>query len=209
MKNLRLIFCFLLIFIMTGCGKSAELENYKANMNQFFENIKIFDSSINALAGNPESEIAVSDLLALLDSMDTSFQQMASLEVPDGFPGVADLASEASEYMSEAVSLYHQAYEGESFNASLEDAARQNYECANIRLQYIISILHGNIPEEIFTYEDDDTAAGETGTEAPEDTGSAEDMSAPEDSSGEDSSGEDSSGEESFVEDPPGSEDAE
>ena len=199
---IRFALLFLPVCLLTGCGKDAELENYKANMNQFFENVRIFDSSINAL--DPQSETSVTELLSLLDSMDTSFQQMASLEVPDGFPGVADLATEASEYMSEAVSLYHQAYEGESFNASLEDAARQNYECANIRLQYIISILHGNIPEEIFTYEDDDTAAGETGTEAPEDTGSAEDMSAPEDSSGEDSSGE-----ESFVEDPPGSEDAE
>lgn len=140
---------------LTGCGKKdAKIENYKANMNQFFENIKIFDSSINAI--DPNSETATTELLSLLDSMNTSFSQMASLEVPESFPGVEDLATQASEYMSEAVSFYHQAYEGE-YDATLEDVARQNYERANIRLQYIVSILHGDIPEEIYTYEDDQT----------------------------------------------------
>lgn len=144
-----------LLFSLTGCGrKDAKIENYKANMNQFFENIRIFDSSINAI--DPNSETATTELLSLLDSMNTSFSQMASLEVPESFPGVEDLAAQASEYMSEAVSFFHQAYDGE-YDSTLEDVARQNYERANIRLQYIISILHGDIPEEIYTYEDDQT----------------------------------------------------
>lgn len=157
-------FCFLLLLLLAGiaagCGKKdAELENYKMNMNQFFENVRIFDESINAI--DPHSETAVSDLLSLLDSMETSFSQMASLEVPEGFPGVDVLADEASHYMSEAVSYFHQAYEGESFDPSLEDAARQNYERANVRLQYIVSILHGDIPEEIYTYDEPGSETGE------------------------------------------------
>lgn len=156
--NFKVVYLLFIILVLTvtGCGKNAELENYKANMNQFFENIAIFDSSINAI--DPNSETAVSDLLNLLDSMNTSFEQMASLEVPDGFPGVEELADEASEYMSEAVSYYHQAYDGE-YDSVLEDVARQNYERANVRFQYIVSILHGDIPEEIYTYEEDDTSA--------------------------------------------------
>ena len=67
-------FCFLLILLLAGtvagCGKKdAELENYRMNMNQFFENVRIFDSSINAI--DPNSETAVNDLLSLLDSMNT------------------------------------------------------------------------------------------------------------------------------------------
>lgn len=145
------ITCF--SFCLTGCGNKAELDNYKANMTQFFENMKIYDSSINAI--NVDSDTAVSELLTLLDSMDKSFAQMASLEVPDGFPGVDELADEASEYMSEAVSYYHQAFEGEEYNASLADVAKQNYDRANLRIQYILSILHGDIPEEIYTYEEE------------------------------------------------------
>lgn len=145
------ISCVSLFF--TGCGKSNEFDAYKANMNQFFENLRIYDSSINAI--DPESDTAISDLLTLLDSMDQSFAQMASLEVPDGFPGVAELAAEASEYMTEAVSYYHQAFEGEEYNAVFADVAKQNYDRANLRIQYIVSIFQGDIPEEIYTYDDD------------------------------------------------------
>lgn len=147
-----------MLFMLTGCSKDAKIENYKANMNQFFENIKIFDSSINAI--DPNSDTATTELLSLLDSMDTSFSQMASLEVPDSFPGVADLATQASEYMTEAVSCYHQAYDGE-YDAVMEDVARQNYERANLRIQYIVSILHGNIPEEIYTYDNEEASDSE------------------------------------------------
>ncbi|MBD5396307.1 MAG: hypothetical protein HDR23_05535 [Lachnospiraceae bacterium] len=147
---------------LTGCGKSNEFDSYKANMNQFFENLRIYDSSINAI--DPESDTATSDLLSLLDSMDQSFAQMASLEVPDGFPGVAQLAAEASEYMTEAVSYYHQAFEGEEYDAVLADVAKQNYDRANLRIQYIVSIFQGDIPEEIYTY-DDDTADEEASDE--------------------------------------------
>ncbi len=151
--NMAVLLLSALLLILTGCGKNAELENYKANMNQFFENIRIIDASINAIDAN--SETSTTELLSLLDSMDTSFAQMAALEVPDGFPGVAELADDASEYMTEAVSCYHQAYDGE-YDAAYEEAAYRNYEQANIRFQYIVSIIHGNIPEEIFTYEDQD-----------------------------------------------------
>lgn len=146
-----------LMIITSGCGKNDELEAYKTNMNQFFENMKIFDSSINAI--DPQSETAPGELLTLLDSMETSFSQMASLEVPEAFPGVDQLADEASEYMTEAVSCYHQAFEGESYDAGMADIAKQNYDRANLRIQYILSILHGDIPEEIYT---DDSGTDDT-----------------------------------------------
>lgn len=150
----KIIACTLgiLIVISAGCGKNDELEAYKTNMNQFFENLKIFHSSINAI--DPDSETAPSELLTLLDSMEKSFTQMASLEVPQGFPGVEQLADEASEYMTEAVSCYHQAFEGETFDAVMADVAKQNYDRANLRIQYILSILHGDLPEDIYVDED-------------------------------------------------------
>ena len=155
--------CFIIsVMLFSGCKGNAELDNYKANMTQFFENIQAFDSAINSI--NPESETAVSDLLSLLDSMDKNFQQMASLEVPDGFPGVEELADEASDYMTEAVSYYHQAFEAEPFDTVLADVAKQNYDRANLRLQYIVSILHGDLPEEIYVYEDE-TGNSETASE--------------------------------------------
>lgn len=164
-KSLNIFFLIGLIcaLTLTGCGSNPELDNYKANMEQFFENVKVYDQSINAI--DPESETSATDLLILLDSMDKSFAQMASLEVPDGFPGVDELADEASDYMTEAVSYFHQAYEAETFDPVLADVAKQNYDRANLRIQYILSILHGNLPEEIYSDVSDDGDTTDTGKE--------------------------------------------
>lgn len=162
-----------LCFLLTGCGTDPAIETYKANMNQFFENIEIYDASINAI--DPSSETATSELLTLLDSMNTTFTQMASLEVPEGFPGVDQLADEASMYMSDAVACYHQAYDGE-YDSVMEDVAFQYYQQANVRFQYIVSILHGDIPEEIFTYEDESTFDENTSDEEASEDNSSEQL---------------------------------
>lgn len=164
-QKLNVFFLLSLIcaLTLTGCGSNPELTSYKANMEQFFENVKVYDQSINAI--DPESETAATDLLALLDSMDKSFAQMASLEVPNGFPGVDELADEANDYMTEAVSYFHQAYEAETFDPVLADVAKQNYDRANLRIQYILSILHGDLPEEIYSDVSDDEDTTDTGNE--------------------------------------------
>ena len=61
--------------------------------------------------------------------------------------------------MTEAVSYYHQAFEAEPFDTVLADVAKQNYDRANVRLQYIVSILHGDIPEEIYVYDTEESPA--------------------------------------------------
>lgn len=144
--------CFGAFFGMTGCGSDPELDYYKENMNIFFENVALYDKSINEI--DPASDEAVTELLSHLDSMSASFSQMAELTVPQAFIGVEQLADEADNYMKEAVSLYHQAFEAEIFDENIEEAAQENYSRANLRIQYIISILHGDIPEEIITYEE-------------------------------------------------------
>ena len=162
----RLLFPVLLLTLfLTGCGKDKAVETYRANMTQFFENVQTINDAINQL--DPNDENVGDQLLPLLDSLDKSFSQMASLEVPDGFPGVADLATDASKYMTEAVSYYHQAYGGEEYDKTSADIAYQNYQFANKRLQYIVQILHGDIPEEIFTY-DEEGSDGNTDASADE-----------------------------------------
>ena len=159
-----------LTLLLTGCGKDKAVETYRANMAQFFENVQTVNDAINQL--DPNDENVGDQLLPLLDSLDKSFSQMASLEVPDGFPGVKDLAADASKYMTEAVSYYHQAYSGEEYDKTSADIAYQNYQFANKRLQYIVQILHGDIPEEIFTYDDDssDSNSDASDNEFTEDT---------------------------------------
>ncbi len=131
-------------FLITGCGKSDiadELSTYQASMSTFCDNISYINDQINTLDGTGESDVET--LLKHLDTLDDQFSQMAELVVPDEFSTIDNLADEASENMSMAVSYYHEAYDSGTFNPNYADAAYEYYTRANIRLGYILQILHG------------------------------------------------------------------
>lgn len=154
-------FCllFLCSFLFTGCGEDEELTGYQTDMETFFEHIAEYNDNMNAIDVTEEDYL--SQMLTYLDALDAEVAWMASLEVPEQFSAVESLADEASENMSMAVSYYHMAYEGETYDAATEEAAREYYERANARIQYIITIFHGEIPEgEGVTYTEEDTIFG-------------------------------------------------
>lgn len=129
---------------LTGCGGSDaadELSTYQASMSTFCDNISYINDQINALDGTGESDVET--LLKHLDTLDDQFSQMAELTVPDEFATIDNLADEASENMSMAVSYYHEAYDSGTFNPNYADAAYEYYTRANVRLGYILQILHG------------------------------------------------------------------
>ena len=129
-----LSFLLVIVTLVSGCGKQdEELENYKKSMETFFSNVDILNRSINNI--DPYAEDASEKLLEQLDLFETSIDQMAALPVPEQFEGVEQLADEAAENMHEAVALYHQAYEGETYQQNLADAAYQYYERVNVRLK--------------------------------------------------------------------------
>lgn len=141
---------FLLILLMTtcflcGCGKDKELEEYKSNMESFFEDAALFNDSINAI--DPNEENASEQLLSYLEELTASIDKMTEWKVPERFEGVDVLAKEASENMHMANDLFHEAYANDEYKANVADAAIQYYERVNVRLHYIVSILHGEIPD--------------------------------------------------------------
>lgn len=151
-RNYWLILLFCLTLLM-GCGTDKELEEYKMNMETFYSNISEYDTIINSIDVN--SDTAVLELLSALDGLEERFTWMASLDIPEEFASVENLATEAGEYMSSAVALYHQAYESEPFDSSLAEAAKEHYDRANKRALYILAILHGEMPEELVEVEED------------------------------------------------------
>lgn len=146
-----LVIIGILVFLM-GCGRDNNyLEEYQERMERFYDTLSDYNTAINSL--DPESDTAVSDLLHYLDGVAATISEMASYDVPDYFHGVKELAGQADEYMAEAVSLYHQAYEAIEYDEYVAEAALVNYERVNLRLRYIAEILRGDIPEDIFVYD--------------------------------------------------------
>ena len=114
-------------------------------MDSFLSDIEIIHNKMNTI--DPESEDALADLFECLDELDQQFATMAAIEVPDEFSSLENLADEASENMSLAVENYHNAYSTDSYNEYTAATADEYYARANKRLQYMIDILHGKMPE--------------------------------------------------------------
>lgn len=148
LKTKLLIGCVSLLsmFLLTGCGESKELSNFKSQMDDFFTAIADIDTEINSI--DATSDTAFEQLLENMDLLETQFQTLAAIEVPEEFIVIESLADEAGEYMTMAVEHYHEAYEGETFNADTASIASQYYERAYKRVQYIVTFLHGEIPDD-------------------------------------------------------------
>ena len=158
-KCLIIGFCLFFTLLFTACGQDEELTAYQEDMNTFFERAKEYNDKMNAI--DSASDTAVIELLGYLDAFAEDIEWMAGLEVPNQFSAVESLADEADENMKEAVALFHAAYEGDTFDEPSEQAAREYYDRTNIRLQYIITILHGEIPEgEGVTYMEENSFLG-------------------------------------------------
>lgn len=168
-----------------GCGGASDdekaLADFSTKISGFTEYIKDADTQINSL--DVSDKDSVDQLLAILDDMDEEFQKLAEIDAPMQYQDVENLADEASENMSLAVSCYHTFFETES--ASGEDAADayEYYTRAMKRVKYIGYMLAGGeIPEEenVTIYEDtndsnilhkwlsDDEEGGSSAEENPE-----------------------------------------
>lgn len=149
MKRHSVITLFLILFVsflLTGCGKDKNLEVYREAMHTFYDDMVAKTEAIDLI--DPSSDTAVDDFLSGLDDLDALFVSLAEMEVPKEFSGAADLADEASENMSQAVALYHNAFEGEEFDSYTAEAAMAYYERAMKRVEYIGDILSGEIPDD-------------------------------------------------------------
>lgn len=145
MKYKLMGICLFLVLFFTACGEDETLNAYLEDMNTFFSRMAEYNEKINGI--DRDSETALPELLGYLDELEEDIAWMADLEVPEQFSAAESLADEAAENMKQAVELFHKACEGEQFDDATAQAAIEYYNRTNIRIKYIITILHGEIPE--------------------------------------------------------------
>lgn len=133
-------------FLLAGCGESKELKEFRTGFDSFCTDVAEIDASINGIDATAEDSALT--LLMLLDELDLKFQELAELPIPKEFSYLEELADEASENMTLAVENYHHAYEADPYDASSADIASQYYERAYKRVRYMITFLHGDVPDD-------------------------------------------------------------
>ena len=143
MKKSILLLATLVCFYMTGCGKDQALETYNENISTFTTNIADISNRMEEI--DTTSATARSEVLSFLDEMKEQFLILAQMDVPKEFASIESLADEASEYMTEAVTLYHEVFEAEEYSEETASIAQENYNRAMKRLSYISSLLQGEL----------------------------------------------------------------
>lgn len=145
-KKLMLVFTAIcLAFSMTACGEDPELAKFKAEMENFCDAIADIHEGMNSIDVTKEGY--KEELLDYLDKAEDEFTKLSNTSIPKEFSYITDLVQGASEDMSMAVSQFHEAFGTDSFNEYTFDYANEYYQRAYKRLTYIISLLHGEIPE--------------------------------------------------------------
>ena len=147
MKKLALI--LLLSLMLTGCNKENndfEMTIFHAEVNEFCDNLKEIDSSINQITNITADEQglqeATIELLNNLDRLKDEFAKFSNLDFPAEYDYLEKLSDEAYDYMTEAVNAYRKTYQ-ENYTTSMEEYAQENYKRAYKRVQIIIDVLNG------------------------------------------------------------------
>ncbi len=163
-RFLTLFLSAILCLALTACGEDPELTKFKKELDNFCSQIEEIDAGMNNI--DATSETAKEDLLDYLDRADDNFRKLANLSVPEEFAYIEELADKASEDMTQAVTLYHDAFSNNSFNEYTFDYASEYYKRAFKRLTYIITLLHGDVPESdgVIIYDEEDVEISVTST---------------------------------------------
>ena len=95
----------------------------------------------------------MNQLFEQFDLLENEFKKLSEIHVPKDFENNESLAQQASEYMTQANDYLHKAFSETSYNENVLEAAMECYNRANKRVQFIISILHGELPtDDTVTY---------------------------------------------------------
>ena len=152
-KTLLLSAALLGVLGLSGCGNTSDEEKtlavFSSSIADFKDYIQEADERINGLDVNQQE--SASELLEILDSMETEFAEFAELsraQAPNQYESISRLAEQASSDITMAVSYYHTAYESEEFDKNYADAAYQHYTYSMEAVKYIGMLLKGeDIPE--------------------------------------------------------------
>lgn len=148
----KLAVLLLISIMLTGCNqKNTDLEmtRFHEEINEFCENLKDIDSSINQITNITTDEeglkTATTALMNNLELLKDEFAKFSNLDFPTEYDYLEKLADESYDYMTEAVNAYRKTYQ-ENYTASMEEYAQENYKRAYKRVQIIIDVLNGKEP---------------------------------------------------------------
>ena len=126
-----LLFCVLLL---SSCGRYSQeteaLEEYRTQMEDFFDKVSAMDERIRSI--DTSSETAEQEFLSAVDMLTSIISDATVLDPPDLFPDAKTLLEQAAQQMSASRKLYHAAFESDDFDTeSFSEAEESLKDCSN------------------------------------------------------------------------------
>lgn len=145
-KSILCILVMSMALMLCACGDTSKLDKYYSEMNSFYSSVDFITGTIESIDENDENAPKV--VVAQLEELEKEFKILADIEVPKHFSANEEMADDAYAYMQEAVKLYKEwAANPSDVNADATvQMAKENYDRAMTRVNYIAIVLQGNVP---------------------------------------------------------------
>ncbi|MBQ9611270.1 MAG: hypothetical protein IJV14_01620 [Lachnospiraceae bacterium] len=143
-----LLFCVLLL---SSCGRYSQeteaLEEYRTQMEDFFDKVSAMDERIRSI--DTSSETAEQEFLSAVDMLTSIISDATVLDPPDLFPDAKTLLEQAAQQMSASRKLYHETFEGETFDAETFNEAEESFKDCNNTLLRLAKYLQSIADDEL------------------------------------------------------------
>ena len=128
---------------LASCGKKEDESALLLgkNLDVFTSNINLLSVSINSL--DPSNADSSKKLLTYIDSMEKSFNELASLPAPETYPDTRLYTEPAALYMSAAAAELHEVYGSAEYDETLSGSAMEKYYYAFECLDALGNYLEG------------------------------------------------------------------
>ncbi len=141
--------------MLSACGSTEqadELSAYHGSVDSFFDKVAACSDYIDTI--DPDSEDAPGQFLAAVDELKAAIDDGAQLDAPEEFENAQEMCRQAAFYMDAAAEQYHLAFESEAFDSQAFANAQDYMNESFGRLDYMVTFLHGEIPEGMTVTED-------------------------------------------------------
>lgn len=152
MKNRILFLLVAISLLLSGCAsKSEQVLAFQNELNAVILKIENIHEELESL--DVSSKDACGTALEALSNLKDAFTELSEIDVKDEeYSFITDLAVEGSQYMDQAYKLFEEAFTADKYDDDTADLAYQYLERASKRINVIITMLHGEVPEGVIVH---------------------------------------------------------
>lgn len=151
-KKYLIVLLTMIILTFTGCGNNTEeVLSFQNELNAVVLKIETIHNELNSI--DVTSIDASEQALESLSNLKDAFRELEVIEVKDSdYSFISELSAEGADYMDQAYDLFEEAYTADPFDSETASLAYKYLERASKRINVIVTMLHGEVPDGVIVH---------------------------------------------------------